>query len=279
MLLDFRRWMAAARDRPYYDLEKDYHDDHHDYIILEPQRCLALGSGPKGEAIRHLLRQRQALMFMSTYQEEQDRFSFLDLPPELRNDIYKKALFCPGPPETWKLMLVGEQSRCQPLSRSDPFHEDLTISKLAMLSAVSKQIRDEAQPLFWSTQKVEFISATMRQHIALGHFLTNISPVARASIKELNHGSIARPNYHSIRPEGCIAFQNLLASLALCTNLRKLRFDVYIPNIFINDRDVLVSHFLATNPFEFRLSRRSQTHSSRCRAWKSYISLFAIQKS
>jgi hypothetical protein len=117
-----------------------------------------------------------------------------------------------------------------------------------MLSAVNKQIRNESQSFFWSTQKVEFISTTMRQHIALGHFLTNIGPVARASIKELNHGSIARPNYHSIRPEGCIAFQNLLASLALCTNLRKLRFDVYIPNIFINDRDVMVSHFLAHEP-------------------------------
>jgi hypothetical protein len=243
MLLEFRRWMAAATDRPYYDLEKDYHDDH-DYIILEPQRCLALGSGPKGEAIRHLLRQRQALMFMSTYQEEQDRFYFLGLPAELRNDIYRKTLFCPGPPEIWKLMLVGEQPRCQPLPRLYSFHEDLTISTLAMLSAVKKQIRNESQSLFWSTQKVEFISATMPQHIALDHFLTNIGPAARASIKELDRGSIGQPNYHSIRPEGCVAFQNLLIQLALCTNLRRLRFNVYILDIFLIDRDVLVSRFL-----------------------------------
>jgi hypothetical protein len=145
-------------------------------------------------------------------------------------------------------MLVGEQSRCQPLPRSDPFHEDLTLSTLKMLSAMNKQIHDEAQSLFWSTQKVEFISATMPQHIALDHFLTNIGSAARSAIKELDHGSIGQPNYHIIRPEGCVAFQNLLISLTLCMNLRKLRFDVYIPNIFINDRDVLVSHFLAHEP-------------------------------
>jgi hypothetical protein len=231
MLLDFRRWMAAARDRLYYDLEK-YYDD---YTKLEPHRCFALGSGPKREAIRHLLRQRQALMFMSTYQEETGRLPFLDLPAEIRNDIYRKALFCPGPPETWKLKLVGEQSRCQPLPRSDPFHQDLTISTLAMLSAMSKQIRNESQSFFWSTQKVEFVSATMPQHIAPNHFLTNTGPAARASIKELDRGSIAKPNYHSIRPQGCIAFQNLLVSLAFCTSLRRLRFNVYIPDIFLND--------------------------------------------
>jgi hypothetical protein len=97
MLVDFRRWMAAARNRPYYDLEKDY--DDHDYITLEPQHCLDLGPGHKREAIRYLLRQRQPLMFRSTYQKESGRLSFLNLPAEIRNDIYKKVLFCPGLPE------------------------------------------------------------------------------------------------------------------------------------------------------------------------------------
>jgi hypothetical protein len=85
---------------------------------------------------------------MSTYQEQAGRLSFLDLPAELRNDTYKKALSSPGPAKTWKLTLVGEQVRCQILLTSGSFYEDFTISTLKMLSAVSKQVRDEAQSLF-----------------------------------------------------------------------------------------------------------------------------------
>jgi hypothetical protein len=203
---------------------------------------------------------------MINHQEESGRFSFFDLPAELRNDIHREALFSPGPSETWRLTLVGGQSRCKPLPMSAPFHGNPSISTLRMLSAVSKQVCDEAQSLFWSTQRVQFTSIDMLQHAASNRFLTNIDPAARVSIKELSRGSMGQHDSHGSFGSGQEALHNLLDSLALCTNLQKLRFDVCVANIFIKERGVPVSHFSRHKNLHSRtLEKLANTLASRPR--------------
>ncbi|KAF2023790.1 hypothetical protein EK21DRAFT_94621 [Setomelanomma holmii] len=116
---------------------------------------------------RQALFARRSLMLTSTYQANPKCFWFLALPSEIRNTIYKIAIFEDPEGEyvsagDWTLTWDRIRCRLYPLrspeylkySDLNELRQDLTISMVNMLAALNKQTRAEVRTLFCSSVQV-----------------------------------------------------------------------------------------------------------------------------
>ncbi|KAF2034491.1 hypothetical protein EK21DRAFT_85512 [Setomelanomma holmii] len=176
-------------------------------------------------AFAAMVKQRQSLMFRSDFKEEPGRTSFLDLPPEIRNTIYRYALFGCYTLQ-WKINVKTEEGRLLPWHRElgiVGLQEELTIAALDTLSAMSKQ------------------ASIQRITEAWGAILEIIGPEGCANISTLirPHDSFPAPS-----PKQHTVFQGLLRSLVPCQRLKVLVLDVHVSNIFRGDVEELKAFFL-----------------------------------
>lgn len=193
--------------------------------------------------LRILLKDRQTLMFRSAFREDSSLKSLHDLPGEIRNMIYRLALFGQDPKPTLlikmndhrkKIIHYPRDSRCK-------FHpEQLTISTPHMLCAVSKQIRQEVRSLFWSTIEIKFSMAYANQSHYIPAAFDCTGPEAAGSLLKLRHG-IARQNCLSSNTQH---FRRLSSKLPVCANITSLHLNMMAQAVFPVDDGFLHPHFV-----------------------------------
>ena len=245
-------WVKALQASDQHDLKlyKDWkdRDDFDKNLDYRWELPLTQDHAPNMRRVelRPLLDARQDRMFASKYKEDTSRKNFLDLPGEIRNIIYKMALFNLYNFPIGKFSIVATKRQLLMWHRALngwQYHDELTVATLNLLGAVSKQIRKESRALYWAKLKLNLTDADAPQHDAMQAFLTMLGPEARASIPKLRC-----PGHPDPSPTGCASFSNLLPTLALCLSLRELDLKVYVANIFREDVDALRIHFLAGQP-------------------------------
>jgi hypothetical protein len=167
--------------------------------------------------------------------------TFFDIPGELRNEIYRYALFGYGNKSRWKIQVIGPHRYFVPYEPShDSWEVELTISTLNMLGAMDKQMRAEIRSFFWARVEVEHVQDPhLCQQEGMLQFLQNIGPDTRAAIPRLGHGLTGIDS----SPAAYTTFQNLLGPLSSCKHLASLRLDLMASNIFRGDKVHLMTYF------------------------------------
>jgi hypothetical protein len=210
------------------------------------------------------LRTRQ--MFASSYKADPARKSFLDLPGEIRNMVYRYVLF-ENPAgeyastENWTITLDRETHQLRPNQSSaylncssvEELRYDRTVSTKGMLAALNKQLRHEIRTFFWSQVKVTTEAALTRigllgpkysSHLAA--FLQTIGRDGRAALTSFKMlGALLKYDYCNPRP-----FAVLKQYLQQCGNLRELEVCLPVENLFAQPPELgaLQAYFLHGEP-------------------------------
>ncbi|KAF1831802.1 hypothetical protein BDW02DRAFT_37896 [Decorospora gaudefroyi] len=254
-------------DRAMYNFRTKLHS--HQYPALKEYYHNELETGYLNAQaeIKEVLRNREHLMFQSTFYQDTGRKCFLDLPAEIRNMIYEEAIFgqknAEGSVERkWvllpahgKLKVLFLPSNDASRQRHNPaiFKYEMIISTLRMLGAMSKQIISEVRSLFWSILVPVVQDSDKGQHESLRHFLISIGAEARAGIKNLEGRTKAMGiGGIDIGLSGYTSYQKLLPVLSSCKNLRQVRLGVDIANLFTDEiaygYGALPNHFTNRQP-------------------------------
>jgi hypothetical protein len=201
------------------------------------------------QQIRAALVDRREHMFISNYTAEPERKSFLELPPEIRNMIYRYT-FTPIPsgPTVWGITYSREVDSLCTSILSPGSHKLPILSALGVLSAMNKQIRSEARGVFWAVFPFTIDGPKdIDYHQTIRLVLNKLGPEGRASIPQL---SVRLINMHIHQGYlSYVAFNEIMLSLKACVNLRELRLSLGVSQIFWSDRDMLEGHLLHGQAF------------------------------
>lgn len=225
-------------------------DEHVPYVLLsEEQRDHLL--------IKTLerLRKGQNLMFASTFKADATRATFFRLPPEIRNMIYDFSLFGEENLSIFiKLKYHSSKDKLLPFFRQhyrDPqYDEEVMLSVLNMLSAMSKQTRDEVRCYSYANMPIKFqgetsIDAYTNTYTLVHRFLTKIGAEGRASIPRLDM-SLGGAWKLDFSHTGYTALNTMM----LCQGLQYFNLEPAVPHIFRGDINPLKATFLHGQPLQ-----------------------------
>jgi hypothetical protein len=213
-------------------------------LNTKAQRVVALND--------HFMRMQQELdarapkrrcgqMLESKVQEQSGRKSFLHLPGEIRNVVYDLALFGDTQDEeTRKWSFCSQAQKFKPTcsaNRRDfedatatfpphPIPQAGTLSILAILTAMNKQLHQEVQTYFYSkitSDKTIYNKGWNIYYRVLCDFLEKIGPYGSSRLTTLIFPAAAHHFSHTDNSH----FKSFLQLLSECENLHTL--DIYMP--------------------------------------------------
>ena len=198
-------------------------------------------------------------MWASTsYQYDSSRLSFLDLPRELRDMVYKEAVFCDpeGIRDTdiWTAHYnPGFQDGGITWSaRSDDVRKKRTRSTTGMLGAMNKKIRHEVYETLVEHRRQKIVGLMIGRE-SNEHWRANLSysrtwyqalellaPVGR---RNLRYMFIRHRDHLDLSLGGNVSVRSLGRHLAECQNLTIIHIELYIGSIFAGSRRDIEAYF------------------------------------